>query len=150
MNYQRLIEGLKRLKVIRKTPSADDIIQDALYMFLTKYPDVKNEDDATKICAVLVKNKSIDQWRKDEVRRRYEESATSLKSSVGNDGLQKLFCADLINSVQILNNKRKVYMQLRIMGYSNSEIAELININRKYVNWGLFDSRRKLRTYDKN
>lgn len=125
--------------ILRNNELAEDTVLEVFAKLWEKRQDLPKIESLSKYFYVLVKNKSLDQLRKNKDLIHVELTDTALRERVVSQHPEKIFLdKELLEKINhaILDLPEKCRMVYRLVkeeGHSYQDAAELLNVSRKTV-----------------
>lgn len=112
--------------------------------------NLKTEDEVGKLLFTYTKNQVIDEIRKDNTRKRHEESAYTeivVNENSFDDNKQRIKAIIETAINQLPNKSKEIFRLAKQEGLSNREIADYLKISKKTVENQLTIAFKKMRQY---
>ena len=136
------------LSITLDTALAEDVLQDVFIKLWTKRDQLVQVKNREAWCVRVVRNQSLDRIRQ---RKRQPQELKKVHYAVGDfaaaDGLEH---QDLLEQIRLVLEKlpeqqREIFRLRELMGYSNAEIEEILDLNHSQVKVSLFRARQIIR-----
>lgn len=141
------------LRILKNKEEAEDAVHSAFVKLAEKYDKYRSltEQEMTSLCVIIVKNKCLDILRVSKSDRQselekvdfalYEDEDQPLERVIKKEGED-----ELLHVMRLLPEKLRLVLELRYFHeYSNSEIAEILDISKKNVEIRLYRAKKKMK-----
>ncbi len=136
------------LSITLDTTQAEDVLQDVFIKLWTKRNQLDQVKNQEAWCIRMVRNQSLDRIRQRK-RQPLELEKVQYATShfATNDSLEH---EDLLRQIRLVLEKlpeqqREIFRLRELMGYSNAEIEEILQLNHNQVKVSLFRARQIIR-----
>ncbi len=136
------------LSLTLDTALAEDVLQDVFIKLWTKRDQLDQVDNQEAWCIRVVRNQSLDRLRQ---RKRQPVALEKVQHAVGAfAAADHLEHSDLLRQIRLVLEKlpeqqKEIFRLRELMGYSNAEIEEILNLNHSQVKVNLFRARKIIR-----
>lgn len=149
-NILPLREKLYRyaLSITLDTALAEDVLQDVFIKLWTKRDQLNQVKNREAWCIRIVRNQSLDRIRQ---RKRQPLELEKVQYAVSAFAtVDKIEHEDLLQQIRLVLEKlpeqqREIFRLRELMGYSNAEIEEMLDLNHSQVKVSLFRARQIIR-----
>lgn len=139
--------------ILKNQSEAEDAVHDAFLKILEMIAQIGevNCSKTKSLIVIIVKNKAIDRFRREKRTEQqpleeYEYTLADEESDPGDIVIGRQGYERLVAAIGSLGDKYQSALELKyIHGYSNSEIARILDIEPKTVNMRLYRAKGKLR-----
>lgn len=141
------------LKILKNKEEAEDAVHSAFVKLAEKYDTYRHltPQEMTSLCVIIVKNKCLDMLRvsKSGIQSEFEkvdyalhdEKDQPLENVIKEEGEN-----ELLEAMKVLTEKLRLVLELRYFHeYSNSEIAQILDISKKNVEIRLYRAKKKMK-----
>jgi len=136
------------LSIVLDTALAEDVLQDVFIKLWTKRDELDSVKNREAWCVRVVRNQSLDRIRQ---RKRQPLELKKVHYLVGDSAtVDDLAHQDLLQQIRLVLEKlpeqqREIFRLRELMGYSNAEIEEILDLNHSQVKVNLFRARQIIR-----
>ena len=127
---------------------AEDVLQDVFIKLWTKKDELDPVKNREAWCVRVVRNQALDRIRQ---RKRQPLELEKVHYTVGDSAtVDSLEHQDLLQQIRgvlekLPEQQREIFRLRELMGYSNAEIEEILNLNHSQVKVSLFRARQIIR-----
>ena len=135
---------------VKEKDVVEDIVHDTLVKLIEKIDiiRVENERELRNFICIFTERRAIDFLRKSKRMRDDEQKYVDMQPSVSEDlekiAIDEIMFAQTLQRLEALDERYRIPLELRVIGYSTVEIARLLDMNPQTVRVRIHRAKQKL------